>query len=77
VLDQVGLFDASLALGSDMQWLARAKRAGAAIGRIEDLCLHYRIHAGNATADVAANRANMLTALRTARKFDSTRLASE
>jgi len=69
VLEQVGPFDESMRLGSDMQWLARAKLAGIRIGRIDDLCLRYRIHAGNATADVRANRANMLTALRTARRF--------
>jgi hypothetical protein len=45
VLDHVGLFDESLTLGSDMQWLARARRAGVTIGRIEELCLRYRIHA--------------------------------
>jgi glycosyltransferase involved in cell wall biosynthesis len=69
VLHQVGAFDESLKLGSDMQWLARAKRAGIRIARIDELCLRYRIHAGNATSDVGANRANMLTALRTARTF--------
>ena len=74
-LDQVGPFDESLGLGSDMQWLARAKLAGLPIGRIDDLLLRYRIHAGNVTADVRANRANMLTALRTARTFAAERLA--
>jgi glycosyltransferase involved in cell wall biosynthesis len=70
VLDAVGRFDESLALGSDMQWLMRAQLGGVRIGKIDDLCLRYRIHAGNATRDVGGNRANMLTALRTARKFD-------
>jgi glycosyltransferase involved in cell wall biosynthesis len=71
VLDDVGRFDESLPLGSDMQWLVRAKLAGVGIGRIDDLCLRYRIHAGNVTRDVGENRANMLTALRTARTFNS------
>ena len=75
VLDQVGLFDESLTLGSDMQWLARAKLAGVLIAQIDELCLRYRIHAGNITSDVHANRANMLTALRTARMFAATRPA--
>jgi hypothetical protein len=70
VLDAVGRFDESLALGSDMQWLMRAQLGGVRIGKIDDLCLRYRIHAGNATRDVGGNRANMLTALRTARRFD-------
>jgi glycosyltransferase involved in cell wall biosynthesis len=65
VLDRVGWFDESLQLGSDMQWMARAKLAGIRMGQIEDLCLRYRIHAGNLTSDIQTNRAAMLTALRT------------
>jgi glycosyltransferase involved in cell wall biosynthesis len=68
VLEQIGWFDESLRLGSDMQWLARAKLAGIRMGQIDELCLRYRVHAGNITSDVRANRANMLAALRTARR---------
>ena len=68
VLDRVAWFDESLRLGSDIQWIARAKLAGVSMGQIGQLCLRYRIHAGNVTADVHANRCNMLTALRTARR---------
>jgi glycosyltransferase involved in cell wall biosynthesis len=75
VLGEVGPFDESLSLGSDMQWMARAKLAGIRISRIDDLCLRYRIHAGNVTSDVHANRRNMLTALRTARTFASETVA--
>ena len=71
VLNEVGAFDEALSLGSDMQWLARAKLAGIEIARIDHLCLRYRIHAGNATSDVRANQRNMLTAMRTARTFAS------
>ena len=73
VLDRVGWFDESLQLGSDIQWMARAKRAGVRMGQIGQLCLRYRIHAGNITSDVHANRRNMLTALRTARRGDRRR----
>jgi glycosyltransferase involved in cell wall biosynthesis len=68
VLDRVAWFDESLQLGADIQWMARAKRAGVSMKRIGQLCLRYRIHAGNITSDVHTNRSNMLTALRTARR---------
>jgi glycosyltransferase involved in cell wall biosynthesis len=68
ILDRVGWFDESLQVGSDMQWLTRAKLAGLRMGKIEDLCLRYRIHAGNLTSDIQTNRAAMLTALRTSRR---------
>lgn len=68
VLNRVAWFDESLQLGSDIQWMARAKVAGVSMGQIDQLCLRYRIHAGNLTSDVHVNRRNMLTALRTARR---------
>ena len=68
VLDQVGWFDESLRLGFDMQWMARAKLAGVRMAQLQQLCLRYRIHAGNISSDVHANRAAMLTALRTSRR---------
>jgi glycosyltransferase involved in cell wall biosynthesis len=69
VLDRVGWFDESLELGSDMQWMARAKLAGVRMGQLEHPCLRYRIHAGNITSDVDTNRAAMLRALRTSRRL--------
>ena len=64
VLEQVGLFDERLRLGEDLDWQARAKDAGVVAGQIDELCLHYRIHSGNTSADTRANRRATLALLR-------------
>jgi glycosyltransferase involved in cell wall biosynthesis len=65
VLEAVGLFDETLALAYDVEWLARAKDAGVQAGAVEQLCLRYRIHRGNSTADARAVHLAMLGLLRT------------
>ena len=64
VLDTVGPFDEGVSLAYDVEWLARAKDAGIRAGQIDDLCLRYRIHRGNTSADAPAVHLAMLKLLR-------------
>lgn len=69
VLDRVGLFDETLPLGEDIDWLTRAKEAGVKIGQTDHLALRYRVHRANVTADTQATRRAMLSVLhRSARR---------
>jgi hypothetical protein len=65
VLEVVGPFDESLTLAYDVDWLARAKDAGVQAGQVDQLSLRYRIHRGNTSSDVRANRHATLRVLRT------------
>jgi glycosyltransferase involved in cell wall biosynthesis len=65
-LATVGRFDESQLLGEDVEWQVRAQRRGARVGRVDALCLRYRVHPRNATSDVGANRRATLQALRAA-----------
>ncbi len=62
--ETVGLFDERLRLGEDLDWQARAKDAGITTGRIDELCLYYRVHGSNTSADTQANRRATLALLR-------------
>jgi glycosyltransferase involved in cell wall biosynthesis len=64
VLDTVGGYDESMALGEDLDWQARAKAAGIRAGALDHVCLHYRIHRANTSSDTRANRAATLQLLR-------------
>jgi glycosyltransferase involved in cell wall biosynthesis len=64
LLHSVGLFDESLAVSADVDWLSRAQESGARAGQLEELCLHYRIHPGNTSGDRAAVHRVLLTLLR-------------
>ncbi|MGH9172562.1 MAG: glycosyltransferase family A protein [Acidimicrobiales bacterium] len=64
VLDLVGGYDEALDLAYDVDWLARAKDAGVRAGRVDSLCLRYRIHGRNTSSDAAAVHAAMLGLLR-------------
>jgi hypothetical protein len=48
----------------DVEWLARAKDAGVRAGHLEEICLRYRIHPGNSSADKPAVYQSMLEVLR-------------
>lgn len=63
-LDRVGLFDETLRLGEDFDWLLRAADAELKIGHADHLVLRHRVHGINATSDVGANRQAMLAVLR-------------
>lgn len=63
VLQVVGPFDERRSIGEDLDWVARARGHGIRIGSIDELCLHYRIHAGNLTADRETGREVMFEIL--------------
>ncbi len=64
VLEAVGYYDETISLAYDVEWLARAKDAGVVAGQIDELCLHYRIHSGNTSAQKPAVHQSMLRLLR-------------
>jgi glycosyltransferase involved in cell wall biosynthesis len=51
VLDQVGLFDPTYAIGEDADWLARANEAGIRHDVLPDVLVRYRIHEANLIHD--------------------------
>jgi glycosyltransferase involved in cell wall biosynthesis len=65
VLEAVGPFDETLRLGEDVDWQARAKDAGVQAGQVDQPSLRYRIHRGNTSSDIRANRHATLGVLRT------------
>ncbi|MGA8364207.1 MAG: glycosyltransferase family A protein [Solirubrobacteraceae bacterium] len=64
VFQTIGVFDESLWLGEDIDWLARAKDAGISAATLEHVVLRYRVHAANTSRDTMANRASLLGVLR-------------
>lgn len=64
VFDRIGVFDESLWLGEDIDWLARAKDAGIVSATLEDIVLRYRVHAANTSRFTVANQAAILGILR-------------
>lgn len=64
LLHVVGLFDDTLRLGEDVDWLARARDAGVQVGQVDHVSLCYRIHAGNSSSDPRANQLATLRVLR-------------
>ncbi len=64
VLEVVGDYDETIALAYDVEWLARAKDAGVPAGHVDEVCLHYRIHRGNTSAEKPAVHQAMLKLLR-------------
>ena len=64
LLQLVGRFDPARRFAEDMDWLARAKAAGARAGQFDHLVLRYRVHQGNSTSDTEAVDREMLSVLR-------------
>jgi glycosyltransferase involved in cell wall biosynthesis len=62
--DEIGVFDESLWLGEDIDWLARAKDAGIAAATLEHVVLRYRVHAANTSRHTQPNRSALLGILR-------------
>lgn len=54
--DAIGVFDEELRHGEDTDWYLRAQDAGLEIRSIQDIVLIRRIHGGNLTMDVEAQR---------------------
>lgn len=61
VLDQVGVFDAQLRIGEDVEWLLRAIDQGVKFVLHRELAVYYRRHEANLTADRDAARRNFYT----------------
>ncbi len=62
--ERVGLFSEELRLGSDIDWLWRAGEAGLRFHALEQEVLLRRVHAGNASRDMAAFADGLLAAAR-------------
>jgi glycosyltransferase involved in cell wall biosynthesis len=56
VFEQVGPFDEEIGPAEDVDWLLRAKEAGAEIARLENVLVRRRIHSAGLTQDAAAAR---------------------
>lgn len=65
---RVGGFDQTYSLGSDMDWLIRARRCGVETHVLSQLLCHYRIHTANSSRDLAGSQRDILRALRAARR---------
>ncbi|HWD84685.1 MAG TPA: glycosyltransferase family A protein [Solirubrobacteraceae bacterium] len=64
VRDLVGPYDPSLHHAEDLDWQARAQEAGIVSGRLDHVCLRYRVHRGNTSSDRLGNRADTFAMLR-------------
>lgn len=66
--DRVGMFDESLSIGEDVDWVARFDAAGLRWCTVEDVVMLRRFHDANTTADTAAVQRELLKVLRRARR---------
>jgi glycosyltransferase involved in cell wall biosynthesis len=64
LLERAGPYDENISVSCDVAWLSDALDAGARAGALEELCLRYRIHPGNSSADRGAIHRTLLTMLR-------------
>jgi len=62
--ERVGGFDPGLRIAADVDWFARAKDAGLAIGVLDALCLEKRVHGENLSHDARTNDRELLRLLR-------------
>ncbi len=62
--EAVGPFDASLRIGNDTDWFARARAAGVRSAVVDQVLLERHIHAGNDTAAVADVHDDLLEVVR-------------
>ncbi len=62
--EAIGPFDASLRIGNDTDWFARARAAGVRSAVVDQVLLERRIHAGNDTAAVADVHDDLLEVVR-------------
>ena len=61
---EIGAFDATLAVGCDSDWFARAQDAGLAPTLLAETVLYKRIHAANLSAQISSYRRELLTVAR-------------
>ncbi|MFL5844129.1 MAG: glycosyltransferase family 2 protein [Solirubrobacteraceae bacterium] len=76
LFDRIGPWDESFRHAEDVDWLSRAKDAGALAGEVDEVVLHYRIHAANISRDKTVNGAAMLRVLRDSVRRQQTPLVS-
>jgi glycosyltransferase involved in cell wall biosynthesis len=55
LFETVGLFDATLQHGSDLEWFARAGDQGAVVEMLPEVLVHRRLHEGNRSRHLASN----------------------
>lgn len=60
VFEQVGGFDPSYRIGSDFEWVVRAKDAGISMVILSEILLHRRIHDSNLSHQTQARYASLL-----------------
>jgi len=60
VFEQVGGFDPSYRIGSDFEWVVRAKDAGISMVILPEILLHRRIHDSNLSHQTQARYASLL-----------------
>ncbi len=61
--EKIGLFDASLTIGEDVDWFARAKDFALPVWVVEETLLHKRVHDTNTSLNAPENNQNILRAL--------------
>lgn len=64
VFDRIGLFNASFRIGSDTDWLARAKDAGVPTAMLEDVLLLRRVHCNNLSSQTRPLHSDMTRLLK-------------
>jgi len=64
LFEAAGLFDAGLDIAADVDWFARCKDRGLAIGSDAELVLLKRIHGTNLSLDARRNTVELLRAMR-------------
>lgn len=74
VFERVGLFDETLRISSDSDWLVRLKQSEAQLGVLDGVVLRKGARSASLSADVAAYRRELLTV---ARRFIDKRRSNE
>jgi GT2 family glycosyltransferase len=60
VFEQAGGFDPSYSVGTDFDWVIRAREAGIVIEILPEILLHRRIHDSNLSSDTPAVLSSLL-----------------
>ena len=63
LIDRIGGFNSQMRHGEDVDWFLRARDSGAAIARLPDVSLYFRMHAGNRPNVYQTSRGGLLSAL--------------
>jgi len=63
LIDRIGGFNSQMRHGEDVDWFLRARDSGAAIARLPDVSLYFRMHPGNRPNVYQTSRGGLLSAL--------------